>query len=169
MNEAAELDECRDEVRGGKFPSRLRGRNSNGGGGGMEGVLKRLDAVESTVLEIKSQVDGITAILPQLATKDDVTGVRVEVSDVRGEVGKIVAITTYLATKADLSAAVGGVQTDLSTAVGGLKADLSEQVGSLRADLTEKLGLLENRLVKWTIGIIIAVAGLAFTIGKYGH
>jgi uncharacterized protein YoxC len=158
MNEAAELDECRDEVRGGEFPSRLRPGKSNGGGGGMEGVLKRLDAVESTVLKIKSQVDGITAILPQLATKDDVTGVRVEVSDVRGEVGKIVAITTYLATKADLSAAVGG-----------LKADLSEQIGSLRAELTEKLGSLENRLVKWTIGIIIAVSGLAFTIGKYGH
>jgi uncharacterized protein YoxC len=158
MNEAAELDECRDEVRGGKFPPRLRARNSNGGGGGMDDVLKRLGAVESTVSEIKSQVDGITAKLPQLATKEDVGAVRVEVSDVRGEVGKIVAITTYLATKADLSAAVGG-----------LKADLSEQIGSLRAELTEKLGSLENRLVKWTIGIIIAVSGLAFTIGKYGH
>jgi hypothetical protein len=143
MNEAAELDECRDEVRGGKFPSRLRVGNSNGGGGGMEGVLKRLDAVESTVVEIKSQVDGITATLPQLATKDDVTAVRVEVSDVRGEVGKIAAITSYLATKADLSAAVGSM------------------MAAIRGS--------ELSTIKWIIGIIIAVAGLAFTIGKYGH
>ena len=143
MNEAAELDECRDEVRGGKFPSRLRPGKSNGGGGGMEGVLKRLDAVESTVLEIKSQVDGITATLPQLATKDDVTAVRVEVSDARGEIGKIAAIITYLATKADLSEEIGRV------------------MGAIRAS--------EIATIKWTIGIIIAVAGLAFTIGKYGH
>ena len=109
----------------------------------MEGVLKRLDAVESTVLEIKSQVDGITATLPQLATKDDVTAVRVEVSDARGEIGKIAAIITYLATKADLSEEIGRV------------------MGAIRAS--------EIATIKWTIGIIIAVAGLAFTIGKYGH
>jgi hypothetical protein len=143
MNEAAELDECRDEVRGGKFPPRLRARNSNGGGGGMDDVLKRLGAVESTVSEIKSQVDGITAKLPQLATKEDVGAVRVEVSDVRGEVGKIAAITTYLATKADLSTEIGRV------------------MAAIRAS--------ELSTIKWTIGIIIAVAGLAFTIGKYGH
>jgi hypothetical protein len=47
----------------------------------MDDVLKRLGAVESTVSEIRSQVSGIAAILPHLATKNDVTAVRVEVAE----------------------------------------------------------------------------------------
>ena len=47
----------------------------------MDDVLKRLGAVESTVSEIRSQVSAIAAILPHLATKDDVTAVRVEVAE----------------------------------------------------------------------------------------
>jgi hypothetical protein len=102
MNEVIELDECRGEISGGNYPSRVRSGKSNGGGGGMDDILKRLGAVESTVSEIRSQISGIAAILPHLATKADI-----------------------------------------------------------RAS--------ETAIVKWIIGVIIAAAGLAFTIAKYIH
>jgi hypothetical protein len=143
MNEVVELDECRDEISGERYPSRLRIGKSNSSGGGMDDILKRLGAVESTVSEIRSQVSGISAILPHLATKADVTAVRVEVSELRTEVGGIAAVMPHLATKADLNTAIGGVRADIRAS--------------------------ETAIVKWIIGIIIAAAGLAFTIGKYGH
>jgi len=47
----------------------------------MDGVLRRLGVVETTVSEIRTQVGAIAAILPHLATKDDVTAVKVEVAE----------------------------------------------------------------------------------------
>jgi hypothetical protein len=101
MNAIVELDECRDEVSGGRNPPRLRVGKSNGGGGGdMDEVLKRLGAVETAVSETKAQV---AATLPHLATRDDVRAVRVEVAEVRAEVRVIAAVIPHLATKADLA------------------------------------------------------------------
>jgi hypothetical protein len=154
MSAAVERDEYRDEVRGGKYPPQFRVGVSDGGGGGMEDdVLKRLGVVESSVSEIRTQVGGITSILPHLATKADLSR---EIGSVRAEVGSGIAA---------LSSEIGSVRAE----IGSLKVDLTENIGLLKVDLTEKIGLLENRLVRWIIGIIIAAAGLAFTIGRYGH
>jgi hypothetical protein len=60
-------------------------RDSGGGGGDVEDVLKRLGAVETNVSELKSQVSGILAILPHLATKADVADVRTDVAQLKGE------------------------------------------------------------------------------------
>ena len=140
MNAAAKLDECPDEFSGGKTLSRLGVEKSNGGGGGVDEVFKRLGAVESTVAEIRTKVTGMGAVLPSLATKADLTreisALRTDldgkITPVRAEISGIAAILAHLATK---------------------------------ADVTES----ETSVVKWIIGIIIAVAGLAFTIGRYGH
>ena len=73
MNEVVELDERRDEVSGGRYPARSRvGKSDGGGGNGMDDVLKRLGAVESTVSDIRSHVSAIAAVQPHLATKADV-------------------------------------------------------------------------------------------------
>jgi hypothetical protein len=69
MSAAIQLNECRGEASSGKFPSQVRAANSNGGGGDMDDVLKRLGAVESSVLEMRQQVSGIAATIPSLATK----------------------------------------------------------------------------------------------------
>src|ERR1700722_18470831 len=100
MNAMVELDECRDEVSDGRFPSRVRVGNSNGGGGGdMDEVLKRLGAGETAVSEIKVQVGAIAATLPHLATKDDVrveiSAVRVEVAEVKAQVAGIAAVMPH--------------------------------------------------------------------------
>ena len=55
----------------------------------MDDVLKRLGAVEATVSEIRTQVSAITAVLPHMATKADVAGVRVEIAAVRVEVAEL--------------------------------------------------------------------------------
>ena len=138
----------------------------------MDDVLKRLGLVESSVSEIRTQVTGIAAVLPHLATKSDLTEqVGLLRTDLTEQVGLLRTDLTEQVglLRTDLTGQVGLLRTDLTGQVGLLRTDLTGQVGSLRADLTEKIGLLENRIVKWTIGIIIAVSGLAFTIGKYGH
>jgi hypothetical protein len=142
MNAMVELDECRDEISGGRYPPRLHVGKSNGGGGGdMDEVLKRLGAVETAVSETKVQVDAIAATLPHLATKDDVTavrveisGVRVEVAEVRTQVAGIAAVMPHLATKADLTA--------------------------VRVEVAE----FGTKLIKWLIATGIATAGLVVTL-----
>ena len=51
----------------------------------MEDILRRLGAVETTVSELKSQLSGILAILPHLATKADVADVGTDVAQLKGE------------------------------------------------------------------------------------
>jgi len=48
-------------------------------------ILRRLGTVETSVSELKSQVSGILAILPHLATKADVADVGTEVAQLKGE------------------------------------------------------------------------------------
>jgi hypothetical protein len=64
-----------DKVVPGTYPSRAGGGILNGGGGGMDDVLKRLGAVESSVSEIRAQVSGIAATIQHLATKSDISAV----------------------------------------------------------------------------------------------
>ncbi len=46
----------------------------------MDDVLKRLTAVESSVSEIRTQVAAMAAVIPHLATKSDIGGLRGEMS-----------------------------------------------------------------------------------------
>jgi hypothetical protein len=198
MSAAVERDEYRDELRGGKYPPLLRAEVSEGGGSGMEDdILKRLGVVESSVSEIRTQVGGITATLPHLATKADLSreigGVRAEINSLRVElVAEIGSVRSELgaeigSVRSELGAQIGSARSELGAEIGSARSELGAEIGSLRThmasefgsvraeigslkvDLTEKIGLLENRLVRWIIGIIIAAAGLAFTIGRYGH
>jgi hypothetical protein len=59
---------------------------SGSDGGGVEDILKRLGNVETHVSELRSQVSAILAIIPHLATKDDVADVRVGVGQVKADV-----------------------------------------------------------------------------------
>jgi hypothetical protein len=53
------------------FPKRRHSGNERGGG--MDDILKRLGSVEASVSEMKAQLSAVTAILPHLATKEDVS------------------------------------------------------------------------------------------------
>jgi len=59
----------------------------------MEDLLKRIGALESGVSDIRAQVSAVSAVLPHLATKADLTreigALRGEVGEVRGEVGAV--------------------------------------------------------------------------------
>ena len=49
---------------------------SGSGGGDVDDILKRLGNVEGLVSELRSQVSGILALIPQLATKADVADLK---------------------------------------------------------------------------------------------
>jgi hypothetical protein len=77
-------------------------RDSGGGGGDVEDILRRLGAVETNVSELKSQLSGILAILPHLATKADVADVGTDVANVRTDVAQL---------KGEMWAAISGLET----------------------------------------------------------
>ena len=62
---------------------------SGSGGGDVEDILKRLGNVETHVFELRSQVSGIVAIIPHLATKADVADVRTAVGQVKADVAAV--------------------------------------------------------------------------------
>ena len=72
--------------RAGQPPSIPGGVGTGSGGGDMEDVLRRLGLLEKDVSVIKTEVAGITAVLPHLATKADVALVKSDVSLVRAEI-----------------------------------------------------------------------------------
>jgi hypothetical protein len=179
MNAVIELDERSEEISSGKYPPRSHvGKSNSGGGGGMDDVLRRLGAVEETVLEIQKHVSGISATLPLLSTKDDLHAVKDDVSDLRTEVAGIAAVMPHLATRADLK--------DVKTEVGAIaaviphlatKADLKDvktEVGAIAAvipHLATKADLAElgEKLIKWLIATGIATTGLIATAMKFVH
>ncbi len=124
-----------------------------------EDVLRRLGAVETAVLETRTQVASIAATLPHLATKDDVTSVRTEVAI-------IAAIIPHLATKDEVTsvrtevASIAAVVPHLAT-----KADLKEEIGGVRAEVAE----LGAKLIRWMIATAIALGGLVATLLKLVH
>ena len=131
MAAAIQLDPCRDEISGETYlPSRIAGKSSDGGGG-MDNVLQRLGAVESSVSAIRVEVGGIAAQLPHLATKENL-------KEVKGQVSAIAAQIPHLATKEDfghLRAAISGMETRLikwfiatSIAVAGLAFAIAKLV-----------------------------------------
>jgi len=75
----------------------------------VEDTLRRLGTVETSVSELKSQVSGILAILPHLATKADVADVRTDVADVRTDVANVKADVAQL--RGEMGAGISGLET----------------------------------------------------------
>ncbi len=65
----------------------------------MEDILKRLGNVEAYVSELRSQVSAILAIIPHLATKADMAGVRGDLAALESAIIKWI-VATVLASAA---------------------------------------------------------------------
>ena len=72
-----------DRYLGGGSVSRVAGGN---GGGNVDDILKRLGAVEVGVSDLRVQVGAIVAVLPHLATKEDIQGTKVDIQGTRVEI-----------------------------------------------------------------------------------
>jgi hypothetical protein len=62
---------------------------SGSGGGDVDDILKRLGNVEGLVSELRSQVSGILALIPHLATKADVADLKAAVTQVKVDVASL--------------------------------------------------------------------------------
>jgi hypothetical protein len=130
---------------------------SRSGGGGVDDILKRLGNVEVLVSELRSQVAGILALIPQLATKADVAATKADIADLKAatkaDIGDLKAATK--ADVADLKAAVAIIP-HLAT-----KADI--------ADVRTAVASLETKMIKWIISTVLTSTALAFSIAKFVH
>jgi hypothetical protein len=148
MGAAIKLNECYDDTSGEKLPPRVRAENSNSSGGNVDEILKRLDAVQSTVSETREQVANIR-------------DARVEISELRTEVRSIAAIIPHLATKADLKAEIGSVGTE----IGSVRTEVRSGFASQKAEMK----ISEIATIKWIIAIVLSSAGLAATIARFAR
>ena len=113
---------------------------SGSAGGDVDDILKRLGNVEDLVSGLRSQVSGLLALVPQLATKADVAiipqlATKADVADLKAEI----AIIPHLATKADV------------------------------ADVRAALASMETAVIKWIIATVLTSTALAFTVAKFVH
>jgi hypothetical protein len=141
MGAAIKLNECYDDTSGEKLPPRVRAENSNSSGGNVDEILKRLDAVQSTVSETREQVANIR-------------DARVEISELRTEVRSIAATIPHMATKADLNAEIGSLRTEVRSGFASQKAEMK---------------VSEMATIKWIIAIVLSSAGLAATIARFAR
>ncbi len=112
----------------------------------MDDILKRLGSVEAAVSEVRTQVGAISAVIPHLATKANLTPIETSISELR-------AVIPHLATKADLK--------ELKADLVGMKADL--------ADVKTSVASMEAAVIKWLVATVLASATLAFTVAKFVH
>jgi hypothetical protein len=140
---------------------------SGSGGGYVEDILKRLGNVESDVSELKSEVRGILAIAPHLATKADVTDVRTAVADLRGEMNAL---------RGDMKSGLSEVRAELAAGLGSVRAEMAAGLGSVRAEMAAGFGAIkgemaarETAFLKWIIATVLTSVGLAFTVAKFVH
>jgi hypothetical protein len=70
--------------------ARTQHSGSNGGGGNMDDVLRRLSNVENSVSDIRAQVSGLSAAAFHFATKNDVS--QLESSLIKWLVGTLLAV-----------------------------------------------------------------------------
>jgi len=108
----------------------------------MDDVLRRLGLLESDVSVIKIEVAAISAQLPNMATKEDIALLKADLAQL-----------PYMATKADVAL--------LKADINLVKADIN----LVKADVSDA----KTSIIQWTVGTIIAVAALAFSIAKFVH
>jgi hypothetical protein len=133
----------------------------------VEDILKRLGHVETDVSELKSQMSGILAIVPHLATKVDVTDVRTAVAELRGEMNELRGeMKSGLSeVRAEMAAGLGSVRAEMAAGFGSMRAEMAAGFGSMRAEMAAH----ETAFLKWIIATVLTSVGLAFTVAKFVH
>lgn len=95
-----------------------------GGGGGYDGAMeKRLTALEAR----------LEAILPTLATKADLTDLKIEVA---------------------------GVRTEVTKSIGDVRTELVKSTGELKAEITRSTGETQKWMIATVIGLFVGFGGL---------
>jgi archaellum component FlaC len=152
----------------------------------MDDVIERLGAVESavdglkgTVGELRTEVGKINVLLPNLATKGDVSELRAEMCDrfsaAQSEMNKgLSEVRAEL--RAEMNRGFGELRTDMNRSVDGLRAGLSEMSKGLSetnksvGEIKERFGSLETRIkmLMWFVVVGTAIVSVMIGIAKFG-
>jgi hypothetical protein len=113
---------------------------------------KRLTAVEKDVAMVTAEAKHA---YQHYVTKEAAAGLREEI------VASELRLTTQIAAvDSKLSAQIAAVDSKLSAQIAALDSKVSAQIAALEGKI---LGM-ENRYLRWTIGTVIAVAGVVLAI-----
>ena len=145
------------------------------GGGDVDNVLERLGKVEDNVSELRTEVKVIAAIIPALATKEEL---KAEIGDLRTEMA-----TEFGRVRAEMAVGFGSIRAEMATEFGRVRAEMAAGFGSIRAETATEFGKvrteiadvktavasIEGKIVKWFIATGLTSATLAFSIAKLVH
>lgn len=134
------------------------------GGGDVDNVLERLGKVEGNVSELRTEVKIIAAIIPTLATKEDL---KTEIGSVRSEIGglRTEMWTEFGKVRAEMAAGFGTIRTEMATEFGKVRteiADLKTEIANVRTTVAS----IEGSIFKWFIATGLTSAALAFSVAK---
>jgi hypothetical protein len=104
-----------------------------------------------------AQVEGLTAVLMDLASKDDIRDLRVDlersISGLRGE----------------LESGLTGLRGELHNAMSSFRGELYSQIGELRAELHREISGMWRKLALMlfaqTLTIVLSVAAIQLALG----
>jgi hypothetical protein len=142
-----------------------------------EAQLQHLYAQLHGVLDLEGSTTMIDIVGPlarnELATRADLVGVRIEMSEIRAE---MTSLSTEIraemaALGTDLRAQMTTLATDLRAEMGTLATDLRAEMGALRSEVASEIADLKHDLSRtfatWLFlsqGVMVAIVGLLVSL-----
>ena len=162
----------------------------------MEARIARIESDVAHINKtLNVQTEGIRELRGEMkAANDAIAGLRKDGAELKGEVSTLRAETNggFVAMRAEMNggfaavrAEMGELRAELKGEIAELRAEMSAQraelkgeIGELRAEVKGEIGALrsethalvhslETKMIKWTIGTVITVGSLGFSIAKW--
>jgi len=133
----------------------------------LEGEMQEVKSVLSRLEPMIVRIDvTLTATLPNLATKAELTSMRSElskeISDLRTEVSKDVSDlrTDAACLRAEVTAEISGLRGDMNSEISGLRGEMITGLANLRTEMIARFADVPTKTYLWGIlGVLITAYG----------
>lgn len=127
-------------------------------------IANAFERLEDRYPELKDMVTASGLRETELRLQKEIEQMRLRIEEVRSELGKEIEHV-----RAELFKEIEHVRAELSKEIEQVRADLSRDIEHLRADLTREIALGNQKVLRWTTGLMFAqlAAILAALIGMY--
>lgn len=122
----------------------------------VDDILRRLGNVETDVSELKADVRAISAQMPHLATKEDLTPLKVDIEAIKTSISDL---------KGELKVENAETKGELRAEIASLRTELKAEIAGVRTAVVS----LETKIIKWIVATVLTATGVAFSIARFVH
>ena len=134
-------------------------------------IANAFERLEDRYPELKDMVTASGLRETELRLQKEIEQTRLRIEEVRSELGKEIEQTRLRIeeVRSELGKEIEHVRAELSKEIEQVRADLSRDIERLRADLTREIALGNQKVLRWTTGLMFTqlAAILAALIGMY--